>query len=259
VLTEQSVSGSDSTTFSEGWPVVWLFDSGLCDDSKWRTYLVPISGMTKYAVFPEHFSKRCDDRQSNLAAVLGFGDSAECTDADLDDPGVSLFHLRGLLTFSPVFPTNLQYTRWVEATNYAQNPFFRFTDARGIADTMAEDITRLFGRPGRDLRWQDEMVGMALPYARSQLTVVVPTGFRVSAKVHRAAQKLHKRIAVVDLDSFSADDIERIKNNHSVAGTLDPKDGGTNYVASAEGVLGEDPAKYRSRVRAQWRTFGLNI
>ena len=256
VLDKQAQRDAEPSEFFEGWPVVWIFDDKGIEASEWHTYVVPLHWLEKFAKQPAYFMERYGNQYRNLTAILGLGGSEKQAPPDMQQAGVSSLLLRGLTVFSPVFPSNRQYTRWVERTTCRHNPLFTTSNLRGLPPPLAQNSVRTLGHVPGEQRWQDEMVAMALPFAGSRLTVVAPQGFRTHSAVQETARKLGKEITIVRLESFAPDEIDRIKKIHSVLGTHDENDGRTQYAASANNVIGESRDQYRDRVPAKWRSFG---
>ena len=237
------------TDASEGWPVVWLFDSESAADSSWTHYFVPVSWLVLSARDKASFACRYANTHGQLSALIAFGDLDPRPTSD-----VSVFMLRGLILYSPVFADNRQYTCWVELTAGTRNPFFSRTHPSGIPTPVWSHCKSL-GHPVGELAWQDDIVRMAIPFSGRHVTVIRPKHYTLHPVVYKEAAQMGRRLAFVDLDHFSQDEIERARRHLSVAGHTNGH--GTTYSPSAEAAIGEGRGRYAQRMPDKWRRFGL--
>ena len=250
---------SDSCAdITEGWPVVWIFDSGTAEGSEWMELGLPLSWMTPLARDRAAF-ERSYGEYDRLAAIIAFGDRQ----ADLESE-ISIFRLRGLLLFSPVFDDMKQYTRWVEMTAGSRNAWVGGLKLGGLLASLLKlgglPATLLShceaqGHPVGDLAWQDDIVRMAIPFARTQVTVVLPSHLKLHPAVEGEATRIGKRLGRVGLERFDAAEIERVRTKHCVPGYMNGR--GTDYPPKVAKIIGEPEQRFAERMPQKWRRFGL--
>ena len=257
VWTRESDSAGEVVEPTEGWPVVWIFDSGAAGDSRWHNYLVPLSWLLRHARDPAEFARRYAGAASNLSALIGFGGRGEFIPGNgAIGLGVSSVGLRGLIVFSPVFSANLQYCRWIELTRGTHNPLYRRTSVADLPDTIVERLAGTLGlAPGR-LAWQDDLVRMALLYAEDHVTVVAPRTLRLGERVYRDARRLNRRIAVTRLEGFRRTEVARLRSLITAPGIAAAEGGATVYVEGLEELIDGPRAMEHKARRSTWQSFG---
>ncbi len=239
---------------SEGWPVIWIFDAEDRGASTWKHYIVPMSWVTPYLDTATHQRLPSASPKNSLSTLICFGSEDDALGQESSGAYVESSILRGIVVYGPVFSLNQQYARWLELTNGLQNPCLRPSLSCVIPRPLArrcEDLGPALGT----LRWQDDIIRLAIPYGRRQVTVVRPRGFRLDATVYAEAAQAGKRIALVDLERFAADEITRAQANLMVPGVADGD--GPQYSANAEAAIAEDRLRYAKRMPEKWMNFGL--
>jgi hypothetical protein len=166
--------------------------------------------------------------------------------------GVEASKLRGIIAYGPVFDHDQQYARWLELTNGSHNPLH--SDHFGIPSTVSRHCESL-GTPLGKLRWQDDIVRMAVPFAGRQVTVVLPKHYKLDSAVYREAAQSRKRLALVSLDCFSTSDVERAQCNLMVPGRTN--ESRPEYAADAQAAVAEERERFAHRMPEKWKRFGF--
>jgi len=96
---------------------------------------------------------------------------------------------------------------------------------------------------------------MAIPFARTQVTVVLPSNLKLHPAVEGEATRIGKRLGRVGLERFAAAEIERVRTKHSVPGYMNGR--GTDYPPKVEKIIGEPEQRFAERMPQKWRRFGL--
>jgi hypothetical protein len=241
----------------EGWPVVWIFNEAPHTNCEWHNYLLPLSWLARHAHNRVAFESVFANGARNLSALIGFGRRKRLSGSSGGLKEISCLHLHGLLLFSPVFSSNVQWTRWLELKGNRSAPLYRHCDLRDIPDEVVTRFKRSLKLGFGNLRWQDEIVAMATPFSRSYVTVIAPRRFRLAPEVHRAAKKLGRQIRLLALDNFDAAEVARMRDNISVPGVSNGPEDRTIYDTDAEAQIRESRTRFRDRVPNRWRRFGL--
>jgi hypothetical protein len=242
----------------EGFPVVWIFDEESCPDGDprdWSTYFEPIDWVANFTGDPAAFRRMIRTPGDGLVDLVTYSHPVLGPKASLSQAGIRHEVLSGLVVFSPIFPTYRQTASWFRFTGASRNPVtwcWRVLSCESVVRNLAARAVPSI----QALRWQDLLIGSALPFAGPTLTVVAPRDFAMSSDVVRAAGRRGTSIRVVPASCFSPDLLQRIVQYHVVPGLLD-KEGRTEYIPEAERVLGEPKDRYRHLVPPSWCTFGL--
>jgi hypothetical protein len=166
--------------------------------------------------------------------------------------GIEASKLRGLIVYGPVFNHDQQYARWLELTKGSHNPLH--SDHPAIPGPVSRHCESV-GIPLGQLRWQDDIVRMAIPYCGRQVTVVLPKHYKLDPVVHQEAAQQRKRLVLVSLDHFSTRDIERAQSNLMVPGRTN--ESRPEYAADAQAAVAEERERFAHRMPEKWKRFGL--
>ncbi len=240
--------GDSCSDMTEGWPVVWIFDAGPAAGGEWTELGLPLSWMTPLARDSAAF-KRSYGRYRRMAAIIAFGHHRP-------GPGskISISRLSGLLLFSPVFDDMKQYTRWVEMTAGRRNAWVRGLNLGALPSSLLSHCEAQ-GHPVGHLAWQHDIVRMAIPFARTGVTVVLPDRFQLHPVVQEEAIRMGKHLRCVSLERFDAAEIERVRTKQGVPGYMSGRV--TEYPPQVSKTIGEPQHRYAERLPYKWRRFGL--
>ena len=240
--------GDSPADMTDGWPVVWIFDAGPAAGGEWVELGLPLSWMTPLARDRAAF-ERTYGKYRRAAAIIAFGHHQPGLESE-----ISIFRLSGLLLFSPVFDDMKQYTRWVEMTAGRRNAWVEGLSLSALPQSLLSHC-KAQGRPVGDLAWQNDIVRMAIPFARTRVTVVLPSHFELHPVVQEEATRMGKRLGCVALERFDATEIERVRTKQSVPGYMNGRT--TEYPPQVARTIGEPQHRYAERMPHKWRRFGL--
>jgi hypothetical protein len=238
---------------TEGWPVVWIFDNQPRADSVWNNLVVPLSWLEPF-LHENSVPGLYNGSASNLSSLVCFEDENRCRRVEPHESGVHASTLRGLIVFGPIFHHDRQYARWLELSRGLRNPLSAYDRPSGIPSCVSQHCGTQ-GTPLGQLRWQDDIVRMALPYAGRQLTVVVPRHCNLDPLVLREAALLGKNISPVTLDQFANSDVLRARSNLMVPGIT--HDSSPQYALDAQSSIDENHKRFAHRMPEKWKRFGL--
>lgn len=240
-----------------GWPVVWIFDASQAKGCSWQNCLLPLSWLADHARDEVGFKRRYMAQANNLCAMIGYSRLKPEDPSSEVSVSIQQYHMHGALLFAPPFTTNRQYARWLERCNVGTTPLYRQLGLLGLPDVVIERTQEgLQARLGM-LRWQDDIVAMAIPFSQQNVTVIAPRTFRLSSRVYQAAARIKRRIVVLPLEGFTPSDVARIRENFLVPGRSTGGEDRVIYDARAVEKLGESREQFRGRVPYRWRNFGL--
>ncbi len=248
VMGRRRPEGDACTDMTDGWPVVWIFDAGEAAGGQWTELGLPLSWMAPLAQDTAAF-RRSYGKHHRMAAIIGFGDHQESLRSE-----ISIFRLNGLLLFSPVFNDMKQYTRWVEMTAGTRNAWVKRFSLGALPPSLLSHCKAQGHRVG-DLAWQHDIVRMAIPFARTRVTVVLPSHFELHPVVVEEAARMGKQVRCVALERFDATEIERVRTKQGVPGYMNGRT--TEYPPKVAKMVGEPEYRYAERMPQKWRRFGL--
>lgn len=252
----QRVSATDRST--AGYPVVWIFDDGPCEGNEWQVYYLPLRWIEPHVRNRSHFKRRYQEKGGKAAEIIGYGREQHALNLE---PPIDRLHrvdLQGLVIYGPIFGTLRQSARWFELTDLSRNPLFDTRSAFDLPDSLVTYCAEHLGLPLGQLRWQDDLVRLAIPFADRAVTVVAPATFRLAPIVLEEATRQGKILNRVPLDSLPAPWVARLRQNYMVPARLDGDDGHTVYESGAEQAIGEALDGYQDLVPPEWLTFGLD-
>ena len=96
---------------------------------------------------------------------------------------------------------------------------------------------------------------MAIPYGGRQITVVLPKHCKLDPVVYQEAARMRKCLALVSLDRFSANDVERVQRNLMVPGQAN--ESSPEYATEAEAAITEEREHFAHRMPEKWKKFGF--
>ena len=235
---------------SEGWPVIWIFDDGARRDTRWKNYIVPMEWLEPFLDPGE--GVRYAPSTYNLSALMCYGDEEKDVENAARACGVEASKLRGIIVYGPVFNHDQQYAHWLKLTKGSHNPIHH--EHSGIPNAVSQRCKSL-GVPLGQLRWQDDIVRMAIPYGGRQITVVLPKHCKLDPVTYQEAARMGKRLALVSLDRFSVGDVERVQKNLMVPGQVN--ENSPAYATDAEAALAEEREHFAHRMPEKWKRFGF--
>jgi len=241
----------------EGFPVVWIFDEDPSGNPSpdWSLYFEPADWLANFSGDPAAFRHLLRTPGDGLVDLVTYGRTAAGSDARRAKTGIGHDVLSGLVVFSPIFPTYRQTVSWYRTTGASRNPV-AWCWGIGRNDSLIRDLAGRADPALRALRWQDLLIGLAIPFSDQTLIVVAPPGFRISPVVAQVTARRGKKIRLVSTSSLPAELLQNVVNYHTLPGRLDDE-GRTEYIRGAEQAIGEPMDRYRDLVPLSWRTFGL--
>lgn len=246
-------SAARSEVSTDGFPIVWIFDTGPATDDRWHTYFERLDWFLPFVRAPERLQRIGRRDGDNVAEVVGFGREDASTTSLEPRPIVECVTMRGLLLFAPLFSASRQYARWFERIDDRNMPVYGMAGA-SPPPALIERCERR-GVRFEELSWQDGLVAIAVAYASAEVTVVAPKGHEIGHAVQRLARRQGTPLNRVPLAALAKDLTRRMTLNHMVSGRHDWKDGTPIYDPKAEELLGERRDRYRDLVPPAWRTF----
>jgi hypothetical protein len=249
--------GAIPSELPEGFPVVWFFDedtSGI-PSRDWSLYFEPADWLANFSGDPPAFRRLLRTPGDGLIDLVTYGRTAPGSETRRVKTRIGHDVLSGLVVFSPIFPNYRQTVNWYRTTGASRNPV-TWCWRIGGNESLVRDLAGRADPAFRALRWQDLLIGMAIPFAGQTLIVVAPPGFRMPPVVAQVAARRGKSIRLVSTSSLPAELLRSVVNYHTVPGRLDDE-GRTEYIRGAERTIGEPMDRYRDLVPLSWRTFGL--
>ena len=241
----------------EGFPVVWIFDEDPSGgpSREWSPYFEPVEWLANFSGDPAAFRRLLRTPGDGLVDLVTYARSAPRSGAKLARAGIGHDILSGLVVFSPIFPTYRQTVSWYRTTGASRNPV-AWCWGIGRNESLARELAGRADPAFGALRWQELLIGMAIPFAGQTLIVAAPPGFSMSPVVAQVAARRGKSIRLVSTTSLPAELLQNVVHYHTVPGRLDDQ-GRTEYIRSAERIIGEPMDRYRHLVPLSWRVFGL--
>jgi hypothetical protein len=249
--------GAIPSTLPEGFPVVWIFDEdpSVGPSREWSTYFEPVEWLANFSGDPAAFRRLLRTPGDGLVDLITYGRAAPGSEAQRSKTGIGDDVLSGLVVFSPIFPNYRQTVSWYRTTGASRNPV-AWCWRIGENESLVRDLAGRADPALRSLRWQDLLIGMAIPFSGQTLIVVAPPEFRISPVVAKVAARRGISIRLVASSSLPAELMQSVVHYHTVPGRLDDE-GRTEYIGGAEQIIGEPMDRNRHLVPVSWRTFGL--
>ena len=250
--------GAVASDLPEGFPVVWIFDedpSGM-PPRIWSLYFEPVDWLANFSGDSAAFRRLLRTPGDGLIDLITYGRPASRSEIQRSKTGIGDDVLSGLIVFSPIFPNYRQTVSWYRTTGASRNPV-AWCWRTGENESLARDLAGRADPALRSLRWQDLLIGMAIPFASRTLIVVAPPGLGISPVVAQVAARRGISIRLVSTTSLPAELMESVVHYHTVPGRLDDE-GRTEYIRGAERIIGEPMDRNRHLMPASWRTFGLD-
>lgn len=254
VYAESSAKNDSPADLSEGWPVVWIFDTEGRGGCKWTDLIVPLTWLKPFLDNDTGQGVLFDSADKNLSSLICFEDKKQNPGGYKKNGGVQASTLRGIIAFGPVFHHDQQYARWLELTRGLRNPLFTRSYLSDIPKPVSRHCASM-GTPLGVLRWQDDIVRVAIPYAGRQVTVVLPRHYQLDPVVYQETARLGKHLSLVSLERFSASDIQRARSNLMVPGLANASS--PQYEANAQSSIAEERERFAHRMPEKWKRFGL--
>ena len=249
--------GAVPSELPEGFPVVWIFDEALSGGQprEWSLYFEPVDWLANFSGDSAAFRRLLRTPGDGLIDLITYGRAAPGSEARRSKTGIGDDVLSGLVVFSPIFPNYRQTVSWYRTTGASRNPV-AWCWRIGENESLVRDLAGRADPALRSLRWQDLLIGMAIPFAGQTLIVVAPPGLGISPVVAQVAARRGISIRLVASSSLPAELMQSVVHYHTVPGRLDDE-GRTEYIGGAEQIIGEPMDRNQHLVPVSWRTFGL--
>jgi hypothetical protein len=243
-------------TFVSSWehninPIIWIFNPyrNKSSNTKWTLYGVDLRDIEKYVINTEKLKDVMRQLGTKYMSAASYG-TEEKVQKSLERAGIAnIKSIHGVLFLGlPCFSIK-QEAKFMEFYNYEKFALY---------DGSIKGLTEMFHkRHGIDLDmtdWPVSMVRMAIPYARQEVTVIVPHGFILPRVVFVEAKKRKVDLNILPLSYFPKENIEKITTEYCVY-TI-PGSDWEAFPESAERCLGEKADKNRHLVPRELLNYG---
>jgi len=195
----------------DGYPIVWILQTGEHRGAEWSVLYEPFSYMEKYIRNKEHAKNVKKDQGSYMVAIISYGHRERKSSVLSMNSEITTEYCHGILSFQPICWTNKQYARWAELTGYKRNPFCEISFiGNGISGKLDALYRKRLGVEIKELDWATTLILFALPFSKDVLTVVIPDDYRIDGVVYEKAKKCGVEICTSSLSAFSREEIERL-------------------------------------------------
>ncbi len=226
-------------------PIVWLFDTN-ATSADWTAYTESLYKLKEHCKARNVDARKLDSIAQKLGskyiAGMTYGSSESCA-SHYQRMGIEMkFQLAGVIYFIPPICNESEDLEWMRQGDFLNLPIVPESDI-GALVKVYHDRYKIELKPED---WISTMIGLAIPFARSNVVVVAPRGFTPSLSLVRAAGKLGKNIALVPLSHFSDSVIKLLQKNYGVYRQETPL--GDIFNPLAIRMLGKEPDSYRNQV-----------
>ncbi len=246
----------DGSLNEGGFPVVWILKPGKHPGAEFHPLSAKCDGMEKYARNRMHFNANVSSKSDRMVAIVGYGDLNIATKASEIAPSIRSDRYYGALIYHPLCWTLRQFTIWAEVTDFHRNPYCH--ENRLLNCSLLEAIMmEKHGKSIKDYDWSTVLMFLAIPYAKTNLTVIAPHDYQIDPMVFKRAKQFGIDVGFFPLSGFPQERLERIAINHMVpVSSHDPECIYPNYVEKA---LGEGQTDNREFVSERVLNFGAGL
>jgi hypothetical protein len=241
----------------DAFPVVWLFDADPDPGSAQpHYYITQIPLLLEAARDRRALRKLVKGTGHNMVDIVSLVDRAEYSSLPGSSRAIIHDTSRGWIMYRPQCPSLRREGEWMLRTGCTTLP-----DNASHEEASGRPDLAGFFRPGRNHNappWQDALIRMALDGARRHVTVVAPNSYRPQHSTYELAQRMGKHIALMPLDRFPQEHVDRIRAIHLVPGNITGPMGRIRYEGHPEAVFNESTERYRERVPNHWRSYLLS-
>jgi hypothetical protein len=240
-------------------PVVFLHDLVARPGDRLRALAEPFDELLPYARDPARM-RDAQRRGSIVVEQVAFGAMTGGYGRGRVPGGVATYVWRGIVVFSPCHFTWTGTARFLEETDYQINPLASYpmpTSTSGQTLTPRHAVVRMFAEQhGMHLNlddWTGVLIRLAIPYARSVLTVVAPDGYAVAPAILAEAAGRGIDVHVLPRSVFSPDLLQKVACWHAVQPL-----GGTDckrYPEETEREFGERAVAHDALLPAWMRLY----
>ncbi len=245
---------SGQAGFMERFPVVWILDQNPDENAWLSAQFIPCDHIMPHVTDRPRLQRIMDEQGDNIVAVIGYKTRDTSSGLFASSNSIATDHLYGLAVLQPLCWTNKQHACWFEATGYNRNPVCSNTSFNNYTGSISLLYQERLGLNVREYHWSTVLILTALPYARGNITIVVPDGYQVEQIVHQKAHEYRVHINTVPLDHFSRTETNRMAICHfAQAMTTEPE---YTFSKETEKIIGERQTEYLHLVPHEILEFG---
>jgi hypothetical protein len=211
-------------------PTVFIFEDSVDLNSYW-TLLIGGENLGKYIKNKSRYEKIVNQYGSSFISSISTTSQME-TPAHLKPYIGSISLINGLTAFGSPCMNAYQGAEWVEDNDFQCCPVLPFISF----NALIEDYQNRHHMDMSNDDWQTALIRFAIPYAREQVVIVAPDGYRISPSLHAESKRKRISLSVIPLTYFPAERVAEMRKRVFVS-ALDSD--GLNFSPEIEKALGQ--------------------